>query len=182
MKSPKKWNCFEVISIQNSILKYSYPGLLVAYIDEVEERYGDKVQKLGEGKTENQNNAIIFTWGEALQTTDMNQVNWVVMVHVTIYVAICVVFTNYLQDNYLEEASKMRNLLEEFNKTMVSVKPRSWSVWAHIYRKVGWKLYSFHCIFFTLIHKSGTNFWEWWIVVCRHLHGWCRTRRPALWQ
>lgn len=75
MKSPKKWNCFEVISIQNSILKYSYPGLLVAYIDEVEERYGDKVQKLGEGKTENQNNAIIFTWGEALQTTDMNQVN-----------------------------------------------------------------------------------------------------------
>ncbi|KAG2676074.1 hypothetical protein I3760_12G034200 [Carya illinoinensis] len=46
--------------------------------------------KLGEGKPENQNHAIIFTRGEALQTIDMNQ------------------------DNYLEEAMKMRNLLEEF--------------------------------------------------------------------
>ncbi|KAJ7956112.1 Callose synthase-like protein [Quillaja saponaria] len=46
--------------------------------------------KLGEGKPENQNHAIIFTRGEAVQTIDMNQ------------------------DNYLEEAIKMRNLLEEF--------------------------------------------------------------------
>ncbi|KAI3454955.1 hypothetical protein Pfo_011618 [Paulownia fortunei] len=46
--------------------------------------------KLGEGKPENQNHAIIFTRGEAVQTIDMNQ------------------------DNYLEEAMKMRNLLEEF--------------------------------------------------------------------
>lgn len=46
--------------------------------------------KLGEGKPENQNHAIIFTRGEAIQTIDMNQ------------------------DNYLEEAMKMRNLLEEF--------------------------------------------------------------------
>jgi len=30
--------------------------------------------KLGEGKPENQNHAIIFTRGEALQTIDMNQV------------------------------------------------------------------------------------------------------------
>ncbi|KAM6553831.1 hypothetical protein CsatB_014593 [Cannabis sativa] len=44
---------------------------------------------LGEGKPENQNHAIIFTRGEALQTIDMNQ------------------------DNYLEEAFKMRNLLQE---------------------------------------------------------------------
>jgi hypothetical protein len=58
----------------------------------------------------------------------------------------------------------------------------SWSAWAHIYRKVGWKLCSYHCIFFTLIPKSATHFWECWIVVCRHLHGLCRTRRPALWQ
>lgn len=29
---------------------------------------------LGEGKPENQNHAIIFTRGEALQTIDMNQV------------------------------------------------------------------------------------------------------------
>ena len=31
--------------------------------------------KLGEGKPENQNHAIIFTRGEALQTIDMNQVS-----------------------------------------------------------------------------------------------------------
>lgn len=48
--------------------------------------------KLGEGKPENQNHAIIFTRGEAIQTIDMNQ------------------------DNYLEEAMKMRNLLEEFRE------------------------------------------------------------------
>ncbi|KAK2968255.1 hypothetical protein RJ640_030305 [Escallonia rubra] len=46
--------------------------------------------KLGEGKPENQNHAIVFTRGEAVQTIDMNQ------------------------DNYLEEAMKIRNLLEEF--------------------------------------------------------------------
>ncbi|XP_048443980.1 callose synthase 10 isoform X3 [Pyrus x bretschneideri] len=48
--------------------------------------------KLGEGKPENQNHAIVFTRGEAVQTIDMNQ------------------------DNYLEEAMKMRNLLEEFRR------------------------------------------------------------------
>ncbi|KAL3374430.1 hypothetical protein AABB24_006090 [Solanum stoloniferum] len=47
--------------------------------------------KLGEGKPENQNHSIIFTRGEAIQTIDMNQ------------------------DNYLEEAMKVRNLLEEFH-------------------------------------------------------------------
>ncbi|KAJ4980192.1 hypothetical protein NE237_010972 [Protea cynaroides] len=48
--------------------------------------------KLGEGKPENQNHAIVFTRGNAVQTIDMNQ------------------------DNYFEEALKMRNLLEEFNR------------------------------------------------------------------
>ncbi|WZY96179.1 hypothetical protein YC2023_068508 [Brassica napus] len=47
--------------------------------------------KLGEGKPENQNHAIVFTRGNAVQTIDMNQ------------------------DNYFEEALKMRNLLEEFD-------------------------------------------------------------------
>ncbi|KAJ6893506.1 callose synthase 11-like [Populus alba x Populus x berolinensis] len=46
--------------------------------------------KIGEGKPENQNHAIIFTRGDAVQAIDMNQ------------------------DNYFEEALKMRNLLEEF--------------------------------------------------------------------
>jgi callose synthase len=48
--------------------------------------------KLGEGKPENQNHAIVFTRGNAIQTIDMNQ------------------------DNYFEEALKMRNLLEEFDR------------------------------------------------------------------
>ncbi|XP_058100552.1 callose synthase 12-like [Magnolia sinica] len=46
--------------------------------------------KLGEGKPENQNHAIIFTRGDAVQTIDMNQ------------------------DHYFEESLKIRNLLEEF--------------------------------------------------------------------
>ncbi|XP_022947858.1 callose synthase 5 [Cucurbita moschata] len=100
-------------------LMVNNPSLRVAYIDEVEEREGGKAQKvyysvlvkavdnldqeiyriklpgiakIGEGKPENQNHAIVFTRGEALQAIDMNQ------------------------DNYLEEAFKMRNLLEEFNE------------------------------------------------------------------
>ncbi|KNA15478.1 hypothetical protein SOVF_097910 [Spinacia oleracea] len=95
-----------------------YPALRVAYVEEKEEIIGDENQKvyssvlvkggvngqdqevyriklpgppnIGEGKPENQNHAIIFTRGEALQTIDMNQ------------------------DNYLEEAYKMRNILQEF--------------------------------------------------------------------
>ncbi|XP_058198210.1 callose synthase 9 isoform X2 [Rhododendron vialii] len=47
--------------------------------------------KLGEGKPENQNHAVIFTRGNAVQTIDMNQ------------------------DNYFEEALKIRNLLEELH-------------------------------------------------------------------
>ncbi|XVF14888.1 hypothetical protein REPUB_Repub09cG0099600 [Reevesia pubescens] len=83
-------------------LMVNNPSFRVAYIDEVEESEGGTGQKvyysvlvkakLGEGKPENQNHAIVFTRGEALQTIDMNQ------------------------DNYLEEAFKMRNLLEEFNE------------------------------------------------------------------
>uniref|UniRef100_A0A2P2MMM1 1,3-beta-glucan synthase n=1 Tax=Rhizophora mucronata TaxID=61149 RepID=A0A2P2MMM1_RHIMU len=115
-------------------LMTTYPSLRVAYIDEVEEPSKDKTKKvnqkvyysalvkaalpksidsgepvqnldqviyriklpgpaiLGEGKPENQNHAIIFTRGEGLQTIDMNQ------------------------DNYMEEALKMRNLLQEFLK------------------------------------------------------------------
>ena len=46
---------------------------------------------LGEGKPENQNASIIFCFGEVIQAIDMNQ------------------------DNYLCEAVKMRNLINEFN-------------------------------------------------------------------
>ncbi|XP_071905091.1 callose synthase 7-like [Coffea arabica] len=106
------------VNILNLML--TYPSLRVAYIDEVEDTVAGKSVKhyysvlvkggnkldeeiyriklpgppteIGEGKPENQNHAIIFTRGEALQTIDMNQ------------------------DNYFEEAFKMRNVLEELLK------------------------------------------------------------------
>ncbi|XP_075498050.1 callose synthase 7 isoform X2 [Primulina tabacum] len=101
-------------------LMLTYAALRVAYIDEREDTVNGKSEtiyysvlvkggekfdeeiyriklpgnpKIGEGKPENQNHAIIFTRGEALQTIDMNQ------------------------DNYFEEAFKMRNVLGEFLKT-----------------------------------------------------------------
>ncbi|XP_021735292.1 callose synthase 7-like [Chenopodium quinoa] len=110
-------------SCANNILNLmiTYPSLRVAYIDEREEKVAENNGKvyysvlvkggfkldeeiyriklpgppteIGEGKPENQNHAIIFTRGEALQTIDMNQ------------------------DNYFEEAFKMRNVLEEFQKS-----------------------------------------------------------------
>ncbi|KAL5582519.1 hypothetical protein UlMin_014961, partial [Ulmus minor] len=94
---PRDQSCY------NNILKLmlTYPSLRVAYIDTREERVdgrartvyysvlvkgGDKLDVeiyriklpgnpplVGEGKPENQNHAIIFTRGEALQTIDMNQ-------------------------------------------------------------------------------------------------------------
>ncbi|KAF6142022.1 hypothetical protein GIB67_037990 [Kingdonia uniflora] len=65
--------------------------------------------KLGEGKPENQNHAIIFTRGDAVQTIDMNQ------------------------DNYFEEALKMRNLLEEFKAYYGIRKPTILGVREHIF-------------------------------------------------
>ncbi|XP_022894872.1 callose synthase 5-like isoform X1 [Olea europaea var. sylvestris] len=117
-------------------LMVNNPSLRVAYIDEVEEREGGKnkkvyysvlvkavdnldqeiyriklpgLAKMGEGKPENQNHAIIFSRGEALQTIDMNQ------------------------DNYLEEALKMRNLLEEFNEDHGVRSPTILGVREHIF-------------------------------------------------
>ncbi|PWA41263.1 glucan synthase-like 8 [Artemisia annua] len=78
------------------IVKSFYSKLVKADIQgKDQEIYSIKLPgdpKLGEGKPENQNHAIVFTRGEAVQTIDMNQ------------------------DNYLEEAMKMRNLLEEFKQ------------------------------------------------------------------
>ncbi|KAK4753686.1 hypothetical protein SAY87_001790 [Trapa incisa] len=65
--------------------------------------------KLGEGKPENQNHAVIFTRGNAVQTIDMNQ------------------------DNYFEEALKMRNLLEEFNSNHGIRPPTILGVREHIF-------------------------------------------------
>jgi len=80
-------------------LMEKYPGLRIAYVDERNEEKGNnyysvlvkydhklkkeveiyRIQlpgplKLGEGKPENQNHALIFTRGDAVQTIDMNQV------------------------------------------------------------------------------------------------------------
>ncbi|XP_057957959.1 callose synthase 12-like [Malania oleifera] len=65
--------------------------------------------KLGEGKPENQNHALIFTRGDAVQTIDMNQ------------------------DNYFEEALKMRNLLEEYKTYYGIRKPTILGVREHIF-------------------------------------------------
>ncbi|KAH7428186.1 hypothetical protein KP509_10G079800 [Ceratopteris richardii] len=64
---------------------------------------------LGEGKPENQNHAVIFTRGEALQTIDMNQ------------------------DNYFEEALKMRNLLQEFEGNYGLRSPTILGVREHVF-------------------------------------------------
>lgn len=110
-------------------------ALRVAYVDEVRHEMGDmqyysvlvkfdqdlqkEVEiyrirlpgplKLGEGKPENQNHAIIFTRGDAVQTIDMNQ------------------------DNYFEEALKMRNLLEQYNYYHGSQKPTLLGVREHVF-------------------------------------------------
>ncbi|PNW85408.1 hypothetical protein CHLRE_03g185000v5 [Chlamydomonas reinhardtii] len=59
-------------------------------------RFSSRGVIIGEGKPENQNHAVIFCFGEALQTIDMNQ------------------------DNALAEALKMRNLLKELRPEAVS--------------------------------------------------------------
>ncbi|KAI9094765.1 hypothetical protein K1719_026571 [Acacia pycnantha] len=90
---PKKINKVYYSCLVKAMPKSSSPSEPVQYLDQV--IYKIKLPGpaiLGEGKPENQNHAIIFTRGEGLQTIDMNQ------------------------DNYMEEALKMRNLLQEFLK------------------------------------------------------------------
>jgi hypothetical protein len=67
---------------------------------------------LGEGKAENQNHAIIFTRGDALQAIDMNQVRFELAV-VHCWTSVLIDFA-VSQDFYLEESLKMRNFLQEF--------------------------------------------------------------------
>ncbi|KAL5227560.1 hypothetical protein ABZP36_015825 [Zizania latifolia] len=116
-------------------LMLAYPSLRIAYIDEKEVplpngkmekqyysvlvkgndeeiyriRLPGKPTEVGEGKPNNQNHAIIFTRGEALQSIDMNQ------------------------DNYLEEAFKMRNLLEEFHIKHGKSEPTILGVREHVF-------------------------------------------------
>ncbi|XP_076887720.1 putative callose synthase 8 [Bidens hawaiensis] len=116
-------------------LMIRYPSLRVAYVEEMDETIDSRTRityfsvlvkavngfdqemyrvklpgppNIGEGKPENQNHAIIFTRGEALQAIDMNQ------------------------DNYLEEAIKMRNLLQEFLPRL-GKKPKILGLREHIF-------------------------------------------------
>ncbi|KAJ4836809.1 Callose synthase 12 [Turnera subulata] len=92
-----------------------YYSVLVKYdqqLDREVEIYRVKLPgplKLGEGKPENQNHAFIFTRGDAVQTIDMNQ------------------------DNYFEEALKIRNLLEEYRSYYGIRKPTILGVREHIF-------------------------------------------------
>jgi callose synthase len=123
-------NAFEILELMKN-----YEALRVAYVDErqingnekeffsVLVKYDQQLQreveiyrvklpgelKIGEGKPENQNHALIFTRGDAVQTIDMNQ------------------------DNYFEEALKMRNLLEEFNRYYGIRKPKILGVREHVF-------------------------------------------------
>ncbi|KAK9085808.1 hypothetical protein Sjap_026219 [Stephania japonica] len=82
----------EVIGAKNTCKIYS--SILVKAVNGLDQEiYRIKLPgtpNVGEGKPENQNHAIIFTRGDILQTIDMNQ------------------------DSYLEEALKVRNVLQEF--------------------------------------------------------------------
>ncbi|KAF8695981.1 hypothetical protein HU200_036860 [Digitaria exilis] len=121
---------FEILELMKN-----YEALRVAYVDERQNnggeteyfsvlvKYDQQLQreveiyrvklpgelKLGEGKPENQNHALIFTRGDAVQTIDMNQ------------------------DNYFEEALKMRNLLEEFKRHYGLRKPKILGVREHVF-------------------------------------------------
>ncbi|RIA87344.1 Glycosyltransferase Family 48 protein [Glomus cerebriforme] len=109
----------------------AYPDLQIAYLDQVRENEGDKPKFfsvlidghcellsngkrkpryriqlpgnpiLGDGKSDNQNHAIIFYRGEYLQLVDANQ------------------------DNYLEECLKISNILGEFEQYNISEEPTS---------------------------------------------------------
>ncbi|KAF7849018.1 hypothetical protein BT93_L1332 [Corymbia citriodora subsp. variegata] len=161
-------------------LMKEYPSIRVAYIDEVEEPNTDRSKKsiqkayystlmkaaflkpvgssgsaeklvqviyrirlpgpaiLGEGKPENQNHAIIFTRGEGLQTIDMNQ------------------------DNYMEEALKMRNLLQEFLKKHDSVRyPTILGLREHIFTgsvsSLGWFMSNQEASFVTIGQRLLAN-------------------------
>lgn len=115
------------------------PKMLTFLLSSGKEIYRIKLPgaaKIGEGKPENQNHAIVFTRGEALQAIDMNQVNLMKVVSLWLHYAFWFLVTNHfnlLQDNYLEEAFKMRNLLEEFHEDHGVRPPTILGVREHIF-------------------------------------------------
>eukprot|EP00903_Cladosiphon_okamuranus_P007590 g7363.t1 len=110
-KSKKKADLAKAGHIK--MLARMYPGLRISHVDEVDNKFYSVLSKnagdgtdnmeeeyrvrlpghilVGEGKPNNQNHALIFTRGEAIQAIDMNQ------------------------DAALEDAIKIRQVMEEFN-------------------------------------------------------------------
>ncbi|KAK8623710.1 hypothetical protein V6N13_065073 [Hibiscus sabdariffa] len=93
--------------------------------------------KLGEGKPENQNHGFVYTRGDAVQTIDMNQ------------------------DNYFEEALKIRNLLEEFRHNHGIRRPTILGVREHIFTgsvsSVAWFMSAQETSFVTLLQRLFAN-------------------------
>lgn len=93
--------------------------------------------KLGEGKPENQNHALIFTRGDAVQTIDMNQ------------------------EMYFEEAIKMRNLLQEFTVYHGTRKPTILGVREHVFTgsvsSLAWFMSAQETVFVTLSQRVLAN-------------------------
>ncbi|KAG6506231.1 hypothetical protein ZIOFF_031553 [Zingiber officinale] len=115
MKSNEALRVAYVDEVKSGRDEVEYFSVLVKYDQQLEkevEIYRVKLPgplKLGEGKPENQNHALIFTRGDAVQTIDMNQ------------------------DNYFEEALKMRNLLEEYSSNYGARKPNILGVREHVF-------------------------------------------------
>ena len=120
-----------------------YYSVLVKYDQRLEkevEIYRVKLPgplKLGEGKPENQNHAIIFTRGDAVQTIDMNQ------------------------DNYFEETLKMRNLLEEYSQYYGARKPTILGVRENVFTgsvsSLAWFMSAQETSFVTLVQRVLAN-------------------------
>ncbi|KAK6920584.1 Glycosyl transferase, family 48 [Dillenia turbinata] len=131
----------EEISTANGKIEEFYSKLVKADVHgRDQEIYSIKLPgdpRLGEGKPENQNHAIIFTWGEAIQTIDMNQ------------------------DNYLEEAMKMRNLLEEFHGNHGLRPPTVLGVREHVFTgsvsSLAWFMSNQETSFVTLVQRVLAN-------------------------
>ncbi|KAL4273829.1 hypothetical protein GQ457_13G025180 [Hibiscus cannabinus] len=120
-----------------------YHSVLMKYDQQLErevEIYRIKLpgpMKLGEGKPENQNHGLVFTRGDAVQTIDMNQ------------------------DNYFEEALKIRNLLQEFKHRHGIHRPTILGVREHIFTgsvsSVAWFMSSQETSFVTLFQRLFAN-------------------------
>ncbi|XP_024361867.1 callose synthase 12 isoform X2 [Physcomitrium patens] len=157
----KKTNDYKAADILR-LMKTYHTGLRIAYVDEIKEEKGNKYYsvlvkydkvlkreveiyriqlpgplKLGEGKPENQNHALIFTRGDGVQTIDMNQ------------------------EMYFEEAMKMRNLLEEFNRFRGIRKPTILGVREHVFTgsvsSLAWFMSAQETVFVTLNQRVYAN-------------------------